>query len=154
MTVASKQRIFLLSGLAVYASAKTVYFPYSQNVSIWSFHSNSPPNRSKKNGEHSKRTGGISLGSWTSFTIVTVPFLSGQVKSTFLTCSHKSASVFTRRINPYLTCRMTNAPSATSSRSSPTASMVSVEPLFDDQHAENPLFLPPASAPSNQKKIK
>lgn len=83
-----------------------------------------------------KLTGGISFGSSTSFVMVVFPFLIGHSRSTLETCSQSFASVLTSLINPYLTCRMTLAPSSISSSNVPTASMLSVLPLDKDQLVE------------------
>ena len=58
-------------------------------------------------GDEMRPTGGISFGSSTSLVITVFPFLIGHSKSTLVTCSHRSVFWLTRRINPYLTCKIT-----------------------------------------------
>lgn len=75
-------------------------------------------------------TGGISFGNSTSFVMTALPFSIGHSISTFETCSQRSAFVLTSLIKPYLTCRSTYAPASIFSFTVPTASIVSVFPLF------------------------
>lgn len=74
-------------------------------------------------------TGGISFGNSTALVIEMMPFSIGHSRSTFWICSQRSASVFTSRIKPYLTCSWTYAPSSIVSCTVPTALMISSEPL-------------------------
>lgn len=74
-------------------------------------------------------TFGISLGSSTVLVKVRGPSLMGHSRSTFLTCSHRSALVLIRRIRPYFTCNATYAPSSTVSLRMPDASMMRSCPL-------------------------
>lgn len=73
---------------------------------------------------------GISLGSSTVLVRVRSPASIGHSRSTFLTCSQRSALVLIRRIKPYLTCKATYAPSSMGSETVPEALMTRSCPLL------------------------
>ena len=73
--------------------------------------------------------GGICFGKSTSFVNVVSPFSRGHFRSTFLTCSQRSASWLMRVIRPYLTWMWTLAPGSTRSWRVPIAVIVRVVPL-------------------------
>ena len=61
-----------------------------------------------------ERTGGIWLGISITLVMLVAPFFNGHSRSTFLICSHKSASWLIKVTRFHLTCRCTFAPSSTS----------------------------------------
>src|ERR1700729_1465072 len=67
---------------------------------------------------------------WTSLATSKEPFLSGQLRSTFGSWSHRSASSLRMITELYLTVRYSFAPASTSFNSVPLASTVRLLPLY------------------------